>query len=71
MNTLNPVENAIKAAGGKKADLARLVGISHEAIRRWGINKQIPLKRVADVSRLTGIPRHELRPDFWDKESAK
>ena len=63
MNTSNQqaVDAAIKAAGGRRS-LANALGISYEAVRLW---KEIPVKRIAKVSELTGIPRHELRPDIF------
>ncbi|MGY5812025.1 Cro/CI family transcriptional regulator [Rhizobium sp. LEGMi198b] len=53
-------------AGGPTA-LARAVGkVSSQAVSQW---KQVPVGRVLDVEKATGISRHELRPDvFGDKE---
>lgn len=62
------VKRAIKAAGGP-AELARriseLVGkpISMQAVSQW---YRIPVERVKPVESITGIPRHELRPDIYD-----
>ena len=56
------VKEAASRAGGIVA-LARELGIRHTALYSW---KQIPANRVADVSRVTGIPPHELRPDLAD-----
>lgn len=44
------------------ADLSRELGISVQAIYKWEI---VPLNRVKDVERITGIPRETLRPDFF------
>jgi hypothetical protein len=41
--------------------LARDLNLSVRAIRNWRV---VPLERVVDVERSTGIPRHQLRPDF-------
>lgn len=46
---------------GRKAMLAAACGITHSAILQWD---RVPDNRVADVSRVTGIPAHELRPDL-------
>jgi len=56
------LEAAIRAAGGTMK-LARALGITHNAISVW---VQVPVKRVRDVARLTGIPKHVLRPDIYD-----
>jgi DNA-binding transcriptional regulator YdaS (Cro superfamily) len=50
--------------------LADLSGepISSQAVSQW---KKVPPDRVLDVERITGISRHELRPDvFGAGESA-
>lgn len=41
--------------------LALDLDVSVKAILRWRV---VPLERVVDVERSTGIPRHQLRPDF-------
>ena len=63
------VERVVEAAGGTKA-LAEALGITREAIYLW---EKVPPARVLDLERLTGIPRHELRPDYYpppDKDAA-
>ena len=49
------------------AEFATLVGVSGELVRCWrhGI-RAITAKRAIEISRVTGIPRHELRPDLWE-----
>lgn len=47
---------------GARVGLARHLGISPSAISQWG---SIPIERVLEVERFTGIPRHELRPDIY------
>lgn len=51
--------------GGKQ--LAEELGISHQAVYAW---KVCPVERAPDVERITGVPRHELRPDFWPPAAA-
>lgn len=65
------VEHAADKAGGIVA-LARELGIKHTAIYSW---KRVPAERVLDIERLTGISRHDQRPDIFGpaptpKESA-
>ena len=57
------VERAIKAAGGL-GKLAEAIGTTKQAVGQW---YQIPLGRVWDVEKATGIPHQELRPDFFRK----
>lgn len=52
---------AIRAAGGTHRALADKLGLSRAAISQWD---KIPVNRLAAVSRVTGIPLSELRPDL-------
>ena len=40
----------------------RGVRITPQAISQWN---RIPAERALDIEKLTGIPRHQLRPDLW------
>jgi DNA-binding transcriptional regulator YdaS (Cro superfamily) len=58
---MNPIER-LRAAGYGPARLARLLAnISPQAISQWS---KVPEDRVVEVERVTGISRHELRPDL-------
>jgi len=57
------VVRAIKAAGGI-AKLAAAVGTTKQAVHQWYM---VPLNRVWDVEKATGIPHADLRPDFFKK----
>lgn len=52
---------AIEAAG-TAAELARRLEISRSAVCQW---REVPLDRVVEVEKVTGIPRYVLRPDFF------
>lgn len=54
---------AIVAAGGPKK-LGNALGISGPAISQWDV---CPPKRVPKVSEISGVARHELRPDLYEK----
>lgn len=58
------LDKAILDAGGRDALAARL-GVHPNTIRYWEANR-LPVKRLSEVTRITGIPRHELRPDLWE-----
>jgi hypothetical protein len=57
------LQRVFDAAGGP-TKLARSLNISHSSVLCWP--ETIPHKHVPAISRLTGIPRHELRPDLWE-----
>ncbi len=61
------IKEIIKKAGGG-VKLAKKIGIYHSAVYRW---KHIPVQRLSDVEKITGIPREELRPDIFLKERIK
>lgn len=52
----------LKLDRGGITRLAAELCISSQAISQW---KRVPAERVLDVERITGIPRHELRPDIY------
>lgn len=55
------LKRAIEAAGtGDK--LASELGITPQALSQWD---RVPPLRVLEVERVTGVPRHELRPDMY------
>ncbi|MGX5776971.1 Cro/CI family transcriptional regulator [Methylorubrum zatmanii] len=45
-----------------KTALAAKLGITLPAITQW---RQVPATRVLEVERITGVSRHELRPDIF------
>ena len=56
---------AIRKVGGLHA-LGRALGISHKAIMYW---QKTPPRRVLDVERVSGVSRHDLRPDIYPIET--
>lgn len=61
-----PVVRAIKGAGGL-TKLAASLRISKQAVAQW---EEVPPLRVLEVERISGVSRHELRPDLYPIESA-
>jgi len=57
-----PLSRAIQAAGSVAA-LACALRIKPQAVSAWD---RVPAERARDVEAITGVPRHELRPDLWD-----
>lgn len=55
------LKRAIDAVGGL-AKLAEPLGITMQAISQWD---EVPPLRVLAVERVSGVSRHELRPDLY------
>lgn len=53
----------IRRQRGLTAEVAYGLGLTRAAVWKW---RQVPAERVPAVERLTGIPRHKLRPDLWN-----
>jgi DNA-binding transcriptional regulator YdaS (Cro superfamily) len=53
----------------RPSKLATALGVEKSTVTRWDDNG-VPLKRVFEIEKETGISREKLRPDFF-KESAQ
>lgn len=64
-NGINPVVLAIKAVGSQDALASALTPpVSRQAIGGWLKRGEIPPRRVPEVAKATGIPKHILSPLF-------
>ena len=52
----------IFAKRGAAVRIATEIGITPQAVSNWKI---VPAERVLDVERVTGVPRHVIRPDIY------
>jgi DNA-binding transcriptional regulator YdaS (Cro superfamily) len=66
-NEVSPIERAIQAVGGE-GPFREMFGIERRTFFYWKKGR-IPVERVPAISEATGIPRHELCPEFWDAPS--
>lgn len=55
------LRRAIEKVGGL-AGIAKPLGISEQAVSQWD---EVPPLRVLAVEQVSGVPRHELRPDLY------
>lgn len=53
----------IRSVNVSPADLARRLGVNKANLSRWN-RSRVPLDRVEDISRATGIPALMIRPDL-------
>ena len=61
------VQKAIAAAGGVNA-LARLLRIKSSSVCGW---RRVPSERVLPLEKVTGVARHELRPDLYPRDAKR
>lgn len=73
--TLSPEQ--FETLFGRTADLRRQLievtgeEISDDTVAAWKYRGVIPVRRVLDVERATGIPRYKIRPDIYPPEAVK
>jgi|TARA_R110000782_G_C14741667_1_gene406254 DNA-binding transcriptional regulator YdaS (Cro superfamily) len=46
---------------GSASEVARQLGINRSAVSQW---RRVPVDRLAQLSKLSGIPKEKLRPDL-------
>ena len=61
------LKRAVDKSGGQ-AEFARLIGITAQAVSQWD---EVPPLRVLAVERVSGVSRHELRPDLYPAEEVR
>ena len=50
---------------GQIAAIARALGLSYETVRLWAVQGRVPIKHLAAVVRLTGLPPRSLAPALY------
>ncbi len=55
------VEQAAEKAGGI-VELSRQLGIKHNSMYCWN---RVPAEHVLKIENITGVSRHEIRPDVF------
>lgn len=61
------LKKALEIVGGPSA-LSRELRITSQAVSQW---RRAPARQVLKIERITGVSRHELRPDFYPREHAE
>jgi DNA-binding transcriptional regulator YdaS (Cro superfamily) len=52
----------IRAKKGLQSRLAKHLGVTRQAISDW---PAVPIDRLKEVEKFTGVPREKLRPDIF------
>jgi len=56
-----------KSQGLRLDDVAQMLGVTAAMWSRWeNGSRRVPPPRVADVAKITGIPREAIRPDIFE-----
>jgi DNA-binding transcriptional regulator YdaS (Cro superfamily) len=66
---MTAIERAIAVAGGLQP-FARQMGVRYQAIQKW-VRGSVPAERVLRIEEITGVSRHDLRPDLYPRESRR
>lgn len=73
-HTLPEFTDGLSAAirkAGNRAVLARWLDVHPQLVTNWiWRDKRVPAERVLDVERVSGVSRHDLRPDIFPRETA-
>ena len=59
---LDPIVQYFMRDRGNAYKLAKALNISPQAVYQW---ERTPVSKVLEVSEITGISRHKLRPDIY------
>ncbi|RQZ17257.1 chaperone [Burkholderia sp. Bp9031] len=58
------IKRACAEVGGQSA-LARKLNCTPQAVQKMCASGRVPSERVLEIERISGISRHELRPDLY------
>lgn len=64
----SPIKSFRTRIDASLEELAERFDVNRSTIWRWE-NGRVPIERVHDVERVTGISRHVLRPDIFGEPS--
>jgi len=63
---MNAISAAVEKLGSGQAGMARLLGVTPQAVNQWvSNNRPVPARHVLPIEHATGISRHDLRPDVF------
>ena len=63
---MNAIDTAIDRHGAGQAGIARLLGVSPQAVSQWVAgSRPVPPRHAMAIEAATGVSRHDLRPDIF------
>lgn len=68
--TESAIRTAAEKVGGQSA-LARYLGCTPQAVQRMCALGRVPAERVLRIEQVSGVSRHDLRPDLYPRSSRK
>jgi DNA-binding transcriptional regulator YdaS (Cro superfamily) len=67
MNALRNWRKSLPDGHRSQSAVGKMLGVSAAEVSRWESGRrQVPAERVIEFEKITGIPRHKLRPDVFD-----
>lgn len=70
LSPASALKSAVDLVGGQSA-MARLLGLAQASVWAWvHKEKPLPAEHVLKVEEVTGISRHDLRPDLYPRDDA-
>ena len=64
---MNPMQKAVDVAGSASS-LARQLGVTPQAVIFWKDGeRRLPIDKLAEIERITGVSRKLFCPDDWQK----
>ncbi|KAF1016212.1 MAG: hypothetical protein GAK31_01701 [Stenotrophomonas maltophilia] len=68
---MNAIAIATEKLGTGQAGIARLLGVTPQAVNQWvSGNRPVPPRHVLAIEGATGVSRHLLRPDVFGPAAA-
>ncbi len=61
------IEKAVESSGSQSA-LARALKVTPQSVQEWVSRGYPPAGRVLSIEEVTGVSRHDLRPDLYPRE---
>lgn len=65
----SPIHRAVEIAGGDEV-FKEKIGVGRRLLYYWKSGRKPSVDYVLKIEELTGVSRHDLRPDLWPAASA-